>query len=95
MIQPLGVGQNALFGFEFVVLAGLGPDGLDLFELEIPEIDQPQFVLLIVLQLGNPLRDLVPSLHRPGPPAQIRARGSVQQREPRRRIEGSTDWFCA
>ena len=50
-VELFGVGQDALFGFEGLVFAGVEVGGFDLLALIAPEIDHAQAVLLALEQV--------------------------------------------
>ena len=57
-VNPLGVGQHALLGFELRVLVRLQAGVGDFLALIAPQVEQPQAVVLVALQIGDALPDL-------------------------------------
>ena len=71
----------------FASSSGLQVRAGNFFALEVPQIEQPQPVLLIALQVGNAVANVVPRGESLRDRRKIRSGKAVEQRQPRGRIE--------
>ncbi len=90
-VNFLGIGQDALLGFELRVFlricARLQMRLFDLAALEGPQVEDPHAVLLVLFEFGDAPANLLPVGERGGYVLQLDSRVSIEQVLPRRGIE--------